>query len=48
MCGRWDEDFCIVIFWRSLLVVAILRRNRLRWFGHVERKILGEKMHVCS
>ena len=37
LCRRWDIEE----------VVAVRRRERLRWFGHVERKSVSDWVSAC-
>ena len=51
MCGVTLRDKVPTVELRSRLgiegVVQVMRHGRLRWFGHVERKVDGNWMSAC-
>ena len=50
MCGTYLREKKTSVELRDMMgleaIGNVLKRNRLRWFGHVERKGLGEEIHV--
>ena len=51
MCGVTLRDKVLAVELRQRLgiegVVEVMRRGRLRWFGHVERKEVDDWVSVC-
>ena len=50
MCGVTFRDMVPAVELRRLGiegVVKVMRRGRLRWFGHVERKEVDDLMSAC-
>ena len=52
MCGVTLKDKVPTVELRRMLgvegVVEVMRRGRLRWFGHVERKEVDDWVSACS